>query len=333
MKIIEAKSLKSNNSHIARPTSICIGNFDGCHLGHQELIRLCIKQARQLDLTPLVITFNPHPRIYFSKSKKENQSKTLEEKLLFSKEQKSRCLKELGVKLHLEQSFTSEFANQSKEEFFYSFLLKHLSCKALTIGHDFKFGKGRLGCGEWLKTVCPENDVSFTQVEASKLGENAISSTLVRKNICELGNVDSAKELLGRPYLIEGKVRKGKRIGHQLGFPTANLLTDNQLLPLDGVYLAQVYLQESEIPIFPEPKNLLPAVVNIGSRPTVDSRDARRVIEAHILDGFKQELYGKNIGIYLLHRVREEKNFSNLEELKRQISNDVDTANQYFKMK
>ena len=332
MKHIYSNFPKPGSEPIQSSTAICIGNFDGCHTGHQELISQCKRIASQKNLIPCVVTFSPHPKEFFQNLATKDNIDFRAKALLFNPEQKTRCLEELGIKIHLTQKFEHGFATQSPEEFFQNFLVNHLSCKALIIGHDFRFGKGRSGDAQWLSQACKDQGIEFFQEPAKTIGTDAVSSTLIRGALQRDGNIQLANELLGRPYLVEGKVVAGKKIGREIGFPTANIQTSGQVLPIDGVYIAAVSIDQGPVKIFANTNALLPSVVNIGSRPTVDATDTQIVLETHILEDFKDNLYDKKIAVYFLKRIRNEENFGSIDALKVQISKDVETAKLYFEI-
>ncbi|MBP9706416.1 MAG: riboflavin biosynthesis protein RibF [Oligoflexales bacterium] len=318
------------HSHSARkPLALAIGNFDGCHRGHQSLIQQLVNLAKQKGASAGVLTFDPRPEAFFRQFGAET--------LLFTREQKSRAFEELGVDFHILQEFDFAFSRLSHVEFFEDLLVKQLGIKVLVVGADFKFGAGRLGNIDYLKSACEKFSIDFQPlfpvlIDASEKSPQ-ISSTRIRQSLLNEGDCQLVAKMLGRPYLVEGLIKSGDKIGRQLGFPTLNLEPERaQLLPKNGVYSAYVALPENLSagkkvfipPIFPDYKSLAPAAVNIGLRPTLQQNLPELRIEAHLLDRkLAMELDSRPMGIYFVERIRDEKKFADLDELKANIANDI----------
>ncbi len=326
MNIIDCHSQKALTS-IDSPTATTIGNFDGCHLGHQELVKMTLHLSRIKSMSPLALSFSPRPEVFFNKSSKARE--------LFTAEQKKRAFCELGVSYLAIKIFDKEFSQISHESFFHDFLLKSLKAKAVIIGDNFRFGFRRLGDTAWLRQAGKKTDTDIAIVPAVIDGDEAISSTRIRNALMRNGDVEHVCSWLGRPYLLEGKIEKGDQLGRTIGFPTANLGEIKQLTPKPGVYAGYTWLSSSdrETPtVLKVDDSSIASVFNIGYRPTVSNKMQLRC-EAHLLSGEygADALYGKKAGFYLSHRLREEKKFNSIEELKKQISMDLEKAKKTLK--
>jgi riboflavin kinase/FMN adenylyltransferase len=212
--IINNISLFHQTHFARRPLALAIGNFDGCHRGHQSLLRQLVSLAQQKGVSPGVLTFDPRPEAFFRQLGSET--------LLFTREQKSRAFKELGVDFHILQEFELNFSRLSHEEFFENLLVKQLGVKVLVVGADFQFGAGRLGNVEYLRRACEKSLIDFYPmspilVDSSERSPQ-ISSTRIRQSLQYEGDCQFAAKVLGRPYLVEGLIKSGDKIGRQLGF-------------------------------------------------------------------------------------------------------------------
>ena len=302
---------------VRKKSILSIGSFDGCHLGHQKLIQSVIERAEREGCIPTILTFYPHPRDFFQKHGVENN--------LFTPEMKSRYLTQLGIEKTYIQDFNQEFANQTANWFFYEFLEKQLNASTIFVGPNFCFGKNRQGDSNWLlkQERGPEVKILSPQV----IQENMISSSKIR-NALTSQNPALAHKYLGREYLLEGRLIPGQKLGRTLGIPTFNLGKIQQLIPANGVYTGWVWIapqsdSEQHAPIHPGPK--VPAVINIGKRPTLSQGHIQ--VEAHALSGdWGKEIYGHRAGFYLQNFLRDEQKFASLEELKQQIQIDIDRA-------
>ena len=289
-----------------------IGNFDGLHLGHQHIINNMHQDAENNGWKKLVIFTEPHAKEFFA------EALGLEEKKpprIFPWSEKVRKLKELGVEFSFFLNFNNQLREMTPEEFINN-VLSRLSIKKIVIGDDFRFGINREGDFHFLQKWGEDNNIQVEKTETYSIGEERVSSTRIREYLIK-GNFDRAQELLGRPYSFTGKVVYGQQLGTQLGVPTANLWLPKNKLPIAGVYIVKVLAQGKE----------LGGIANMGVRPTVDGQTP--VLEVHILD-FSGNLYGKQISVEFLQKVREEKKFDGLDELKEQIFKDISTARRYF---
>lgn len=284
--------------------SVAIGNFDGVHLGHQALLQSMLQQARLLGAAPTVLTFYPHPVEVLHPSKKLMRLTTTAEKL--------ELLESLGVELVFVAPFTPELASLDAQDFFSQYLREGLKAKSVHVGTGFRFGKGRTGDTGLLATWCRESGILFEAMPAFKLGEDRVSSSVIREQVMN-GEVEAAARNLGRPFYLKGKVVRGDGRGRQLGFPTANVsIALEKILPKNGVYTATATWQ----------RQTFTAVVNVGLRPTFDQAATKPLVEAHFLD-FDANLYDEEVTICFRLRLRDEKKFQSIDELKSQIHHDI----------
>lgn len=285
---------------------VTLGNFDGVHLGHRELFRHLVKKAHALDSPSVIFTFDPHPLKLLAPEKAP--------KLLNTPEEKQRLISASHVDYLIECPFTIEFSSMSPEQFVTDILIEKLHIKALVVGYDYAFGKGRRGDTQFLK-ACGEK-LGFEVEILQPVGADGLpySSTRIR-NMVAAGDVSDVVHLLGRQYNLEGLVVPGDQRGRELGFPTANLETDKEQLPAAGVYAVKVRygLQEYS------------GVVNIGHRPTFGGKNS--TIEVYLLD-FTGQLYGEKLRIYFVERLRGEQKFSSINDLVGAIEGDIIQARQ-----
>ncbi len=280
-----------------------IGNFDGVHLGHQKLIARVRDRARILKISSVVITFDPHPlRVLVDKKTPPFITLT---------EQKLELISKLEVDYVLCIKFTKDLAALKPEEFVQKYLVNGLKLKELIIGYDYAFGKGRRGNFELLNKLGEKFGFAVEQLSPVMVDGAIVSSTRIR-DMVQAGMVWEARKLLGRFYRVQGKVITGqKRGGPLLGFPTANICLKDELFPKTGVYAVWVEVLGQ----------IKPGVANIGYNPTFGNDYLS--VEVHILD-FKQNIYGQDIRVHFVQRLRSEKKFSGLDELKKQIQADIE---------
>jgi riboflavin kinase / FMN adenylyltransferase len=289
-------------------SAIALGFFDGVHIGHQAVIKAAVAQARQLKIPAAVATFADHPRILTIGKSPE---------LLTSRQQRFDLLAALGIDVVLALPFTEGICRMEPEEYVQKILLGCLGAKAISVGLNHRFGRDRLGDAELLSKLGRENGFTVQVTPGVYIGALEISSSRIRSALKE-GNLDLAAQLLGRPYAIAGQVLHGDRRGRTMGFPTANIeLCPHQLLPLSGVYAAYVQLPD---------KRKLPAVVNLGVRPTVNSNHQVSA-EAHILH-FNQDIYDAYVSVEFIKHIRAEQKFDGLDALQAQITVDCRKADQ-----
>jgi len=293
---------------LGRDTAVAIGVFDGVHRGHRYLIGRMVERGRQEDLATMVVTFHPHPRLVVQPQTALTYLCGLEERI--------ELLRELGVDSVAILSFTSELAQLSAREFV-SMLVEELRMKLLVVGSDFALGRGREADVQALEVIGREvgfaaEEVALLAASGEKVGSSAVRLALGR------GDMETVASLLGRPFSLRGPIVRGAERGKSLGFPTANIaLGLDRALPAFGVYVTRAYVGEGAYP----------AVTNIGLRPTFG--EDKTTVETYILD-FEGELHGQELRIELLHRLRGEIRFPNVDALKEQIEKDIAAARAYL---
>jgi len=281
---------------------VTLGNFDGVHLGHQEIFRQVVSWAFSTGGASVVFTFEPHPLKVLAPQRSP--------KLLSTFRDKMALIEASGMDAVICAKFTPEFASQNPEEFVKNVLVDTLGIKQLFVGHDYAFGRGRTGDTEFLRDAGTRYGFDLHVIGPIKVEEIIVSSTKIRKLITD-GEVCIASKLLGRPYSIEGTVIHGESRGKSLGFPTANIRTPNELPPKEGVYAVSVEVEGKTYG----------GAANIGKNPTFDGDKAS--YEVHILD-YEGDLYGKFIKMRFMKRVRDEVRFKGVDELVAQIHKDVE---------
>jgi riboflavin kinase/FMN adenylyltransferase len=280
---------------------LTIGVFDGVHLGHRHLISRLKELARQQSILSGVITFSQHPQEVLSPRNRLPSITGIERRLAL--------LRDEGVDIVIPLPFTPQLANLSPREFL-TLLKEYLKMKGLVVGPDFALGKDRQGDIDALRRLGQEMAFSVTVVPPMTIDGEVVSSTAIRKALAE-GDMKRAHKLLGRPFKLEGQVVTGNGRGATLGFPTANLqVAPGQALPAGGVYACRAYIEGKAYP----------AMTNIGSRPTFGGGE--QLIEVYILD-YNGDLYGRELAIDIIGRLRDEKKFDTAEQLKEQIAEDV----------
>ena len=297
MKIIRNTNLEQ------LPCVVTIGNFDGVHLGHQALLTEVKKRAHDLKLESAVITFEPNPKDYFSQNKPQTRISSLREKIeLFN---------EIKIdRVHIIK-FNQEFSKVTANEFI-SVLIKKLKVKEIVVGEDFCFGVGREGSIKQLSKSSMELNIKNKILIDGK----RISSTLIR-NLLANDKLDEANKYIGRPYSISGKVVHGEKRGRKIGFPTANIHMRHNRPPLKGVFAVKFQNHFG--------------VANLGIRPSIKG-EKKLQLEVHLLN-FSSDLYGQHVSVIFLKKLRDEKKFKSLDELKEQIKLDVIKAKLFFDKK
>lgn len=289
---------------------LTVGNFDGVHLGHQTLLGAVLARARELDREAAVYTFHPRPQRVLAPHTAGPE--------LMQWEQLVARLEECGVSHLIRETFTPEFASLAPEAFLAEILAERIAPVEIFVGRDFHFGKGRSGSGETLAEIAPGFGMRVEIIGQVKAADRDVSSTRIREALL-VGDVAQATLCLGRPYAIWGRVVEGDRRGRTLGFPTANLETQNDLIPARGVYATRVRRIEDGRPGGPE----LLAVTNVGTRPTFDAGQV--LAETHLID-FDGELYGAELELQFCERLRAEQRFPSPDALREQIGRDVEAA-------
>jgi riboflavin kinase / FMN adenylyltransferase len=292
-----------------RGAVVTIGNFDGVHLGHQYIFRCLIAEARKEGRPAVVISFDPHPKMVLHPERRPFY-------LITSLEEKIRHLSDIGIDALILIPFSLDYARTTAEEFISGFLWERLRIWKIFIGHDYTFGLGKEGNVAFLTASGGRLGFTVEVLRAFRVGETTISSTRIR-NALLAGEVRYAASLLGRPYNLSGEVISGSHRGVGLGFPTANLRPDKELVPLSGIYAVHVILAG----------NRHHGVLNIGFNPTF--ADRKLSIEVHIFD-FNENIYGKHLDLLFIERLRDEIRFSSPGELVAQIEKDVVRVREIF---
>lgn len=284
-----------------------VGVFDGVHLGHFHVLREVVSRAKESGLKSVMVTFADHPKSVLI-GRAPATVTSLEHRLLL--------FRRAGIDATLVLRFTPELRELSAQDFTHKYLLQGLGLRELVFGFDSKFGKNRSGNPESLRPLSESLGFAITEVPPLKLAGRAVSSTFIREAV-QLGDLESAALMLGRPVSVLGTVVPGDQRGRELGFPTANLDLHHELHPPRGVYAGLVRLPGSAQP------GLLPAVINLGTSPTFEG-DAEKV-EVHLID-FDGDLYGQDLEVYFLQVIRPEAAFENAAALRAQIQTDLADA-------
>lgn len=281
---------------------VTIGTFDGVHLGHRTILKRLVNIAKKENLDSIVLTFFPHPRMVLQKESNIKLINTLSEK--------KALLSQIGLDHLIIHPFTKEFSRLSATEFVSDILVDQLNIKKIIIGYDHRFGRNRTATIKDLRAFGEMYGFEVEEIGVQELNEVAISSTKIRKAL-EEGDVSIANSYLGYPYMLSGKVIGGNRIGRTMKYPTANLNIEesHKLIPKIGVYVVQAIINSEKIV----------GITSIGTNPTVGGK--HKTIETYFLD-FDQELYGKQLQIEFLTRIRNEKIFDSIEDLKEAIRKD-----------
>ena len=299
----------TDNAEIQRPTVLTLGVFDGLHLGHQLIMRTVVERARQVAAVPTVITFDPHPRAVLHPESAPPLLQTFDQKI--------EGFGVLGVEQTIVVRFTKEFSTIRAADFLRDIVFDRLHAKEVYLGKGFAFGHNREGNIELLKRLGSELGFVTGEVPEVKFRGTRVSSSKIRELLAR-GYVNLARHMLGRPYGVEGRVERGSERGHLLGFPTANLHPHNRVIPRNGVYVTATLIEGQ----------WRRSVTNVGLRPTFGEATEPSV-ETFVMN-WDGDLYGDVVRVRFLYRLRDERRFSSVEELKSQIMSDVDRANSYF---
>jgi len=297
------------NANILKPTVLTLGVFDGLHLGHQRIMQTVVERARSVKANATAITFDPHPRAVLHPETAPPLLQTLDQRLA--------NFELLGIEQAIVVKFDRDFASQPAEDFLTNIIRDRLHAKEVYLGKGFAFGKNRGGNIELLREMSGKLGFVADEVDEVQIRGIRISSSAIRKLLSE-GRINLARRMLGRPYGVEGVIIRGDRRGHTIGFPTANLKPHNRVIPRFGVYATATLIDG----IWRK------SITNIGVRPTFES-DADPSIETYIFD-FDGDLYGNVLRVRFLHRIRDERKFNGINELKAQIEKDSERARNYF---
>ena len=291
---------------VPRGYGVGLGNFDGVHLGHMALLELLTVKCRELQVPPLIYTFSMHPTHVITKMKPAP--------LIMTEEQRLDIFKKSGIDTVYLENFTEDFASLSPQQFVEEILLKKLNSKMVVVGYDYTFGYKGSGTAEDMKQFGKRYGFQVYVLPPVELEHEKISSTVLRQLISR-GNVRDFKKYAGRYYSLPGEVVVGRKVGRQLGFPTANILPrEGFALPSPGVYMTYTLIEG-------DPK-LYKSVTNIGSNPTFDE-NIPMTVETHIID-YNKGLYGEKIEVFFAEKIREEIRFPTVEALQDQLRADVD---------
>lgn len=307
MKIFDS-ACKAGN-FLKNGSAITIGNYDGVHIGHRFILERLRNEAGKRGLPAVVYTFEPHPVKLLAPSAAPPTINTLKQKM--------ELLAGCGVSAVVVEKFTRRFSHHSPKDFFRKFIVSCLHAKFIMVGYDFTFGAKRQGNIETLEKLGMNHGIGVNIVKPRLYKDTLVSSTLVREYVLD-GRIKEVMPLLGRPFFINGRVVAGSKRGAKLGIPTANMETENELIPKKGVYITRVVLGGKKYR----------GVTNIGTKPTFGGNCLS--IETHI-PGFNKKIYGKKCRLIFLKRIRNEKRFETSDELVRQIRMDIKNARHHEK--
>ena len=303
-------NININSDLNQEPLCLTIGNFDGIHLGHQFIINEIINNSKKLNLKSAVLSFSPHPRVFFKKVK-ENFN-------IITDVHKEELLESLGIDIFFKLKFDEKIASMSPEDFINKFLINKLNLKSLIIGENFRFGINRSGDINLLKKIYLEKKFYLKVINFVKTNDTEMifSSSIIREKI-KKGEFSEIYKFLGRPWTIKGTVIKGEKRAREMNFPTANILSPDTIHPKKGVYIVKVIIDGKKYS----------GIANFGRRPTFGGKKV--LLEVNIFD-FNDEIYGKELTIEFLTFIREEIEFANFDKLKEQVNKAVQSAKFFF---
>jgi riboflavin kinase/FMN adenylyltransferase len=297
---------------LGTPHAVTIGNYDGLHLGHQAMLARLLDVARTRGLPSCVLSFEPHPREFFTPEQAPARLSSLREK--------AECLQRLGIdRLHVFR-FDRAFAALTAESFIEQVLGRTLQARYVLVGDDFRYGARRTGDFALMKKAGETLGFDAEFLPTVEVAGERASSTAVRQALTA-GELEHAARLLGQPYSISGRVVHGDKLGRDIGFPTANIQLKHNRPPLMGIFAVELYGLNGAP---------LPGVASLGKRPTVKGADAVPVLEVHLFD-FNADIYGRRVRVDFLHKLRDEEKYPDLDTLVAQIRRDVDNAKHYLK--
>lgn len=302
--------LENANLPFGKPIALTIGNFDGVHLGHQAILKRTKQRAKAIDALSVAVTFSPHPTKYFRPKNAKEELTTLAEKVRFILESGVDCVVVVEFNEWLSKLDASQFCEQVLERKF--------DLREIVVGYDFHFGKNRSGNFDFLKKYFEAKNVNVEQLNAVEISTGVVSSTSIR-NLVKKGDVRQAAAYLGRPYSLIGRIVSGDAKAREMGFPTANLKWENELVPKIGIYACMVEFESDGLR-----GQLLPGVISCGHRPIM-GEGLHLQIEAHIFD-FSQNVYNMLSRFHFVEFLRDERPYSDWETLAAQIEVDCDQA-------
>lgn len=301
----------SNAYKSTEPTIVTIGTFDGVHVGHQKIVSRLINSGKETQLKSVILTFFPHPRMVLQKDSGIKLINTIKER--------AAILNTLGIDSLVIKKFTKSFSRLSAEDFVKTILVEKLHAKKVIIGYDHRFGRNRNADINDLKKFGALYGFEVEEISVKDVNEVSVSSTKIRKALDE-GDIEKANTFLGYPFMLTGKIAKGKALGRQIEFPTANIkiAEDYKLIPKHGAYIVSSIIDNK----------LVYGMMNIGFNPTVEGK--HETIEVHYFN-FNKNIYNKTIQINLLHRLRDEHKFESVDALKTQLFKDKESSLSYIK--
>ncbi len=302
-----ASSFKSQ-----RKTVVTIGTFDGVHLGHRKIINRLNEVAQNKDLDSTLLTFFPHPRMVLQQKQDLKLINTIDERIRF--------LSDTGLSHLVIEPFTIEFSRLKAEDYVKQYLVDYLNAAVVIVGYDHRFGRNRTANIEDLKQFAKTYNFEVEEISKQDIDDVAVSSTKIRNAITE-GQIDLANTYLSKPFVLTGKVIKGKQLGKSLGFPTANLQIkeDYKIIPKEGVYVVSAEINSKQY--F--------GMMNIGHNPTI-AKNNKKSVETYFFD-FEGDLYSQTLEIQLLKRIRDERKFDSIESLKFAMQKDEEFSRNYIK--
>src|SRR2546423_9754248 len=299
----------TENADISRPTVVTLGVFDGRHIGHQLIMKTVVDRARAIGAVPTVITFEPHPRAVLHPESAPPLLQTIDQKI--------EALGVLGIEQTIVIHFDIAFSQIRAEDFLGEVIVDRLQAKEVYLGSGFAFGHNREGHIDLLRRVSKSLGFLADEVPEVQIRGERVSSSRIRELILQ-GRLNLARRMLGRPYGVQGSVVRGDARGQAIGFPTANIDPQNRVIPQRAVYVTAILIDGE----------WRQSVTNVGVRPTFGDA-TQSSIETHVLS-WSDDLYERTVRVRFLHRLRDEKKFSSVDELKSQIEHDVDRARNYF---
>jgi len=305
------KILSNKKYNLLSGTIVTIGTFDGVHIGHRKIIKELIKKAKDHDLKSVLLTFFPHPRMVLQKD--------ADIKLINTLDEKSHILEALGLDYLVIETFTEQFSRITAVEFVRDILVNKLNAKQVIIGYNHRFGRNRAANINDLTEFAQTFDFKVHQIPAQDIDEVAISSTKIRLALNE-GDIEKANSYLGYEFMLTGTIIKGKGLGKTMGFPTANLNIEEpyKLIPKNGVYAVSCMINDERVI----------GMMNIGVNPTVNGEG--QSIEVHFFD-FEKDLYNKKVQVDMHARLRDERKFESIDELKAQLTKDKEASLQILR--
>ena len=300
----------TNHASIAPQCALTIGNFDGVHRGHQAMLALLASEARHRQIAATVLTFEPHPLEFLAPEKAPNRITKLRDKLAE--------LELCGIDQVVVLRFNKQLASLTPEQFVKHIIVDGLHARHVLVGDDFRFGAKRAGNYELLDQIAQQYDFDVARMNSFEVAGQRVSSTLVRDALAK-GDMAQVRQQLGRPYAISGHVVHGRKLGRELGFRTINVRFGHRKAAASGIFVANVLGLDNKP---------LAGVASIGVRPTVDN-SGEVLLETHLFDWWG-DAYGKIVTVELLHKLRDEVKFPNLQALKDGIAKDCDDARDYW---